>query len=405
MPFLKKLLCFPFDALAAAFFWVFFCLFGVFFTSLSLAALIFFSPFLFWVWDEYTEEKCEDLLRKAEIAKLKQYQLSELSLKTLTFERHKNVLMRYIEVEHDNPDAKTILLLHGESMTSISMLPLVHILKSKYRVIALDLPGFGRSVVPTKSLLNDNPLRGLVFYIQEFCEAKKLDSFVLVGHSFGAYIALNFTDYSKERVSQLVLMDPIGIFPGIGSLGAFWPVFFNFGLIDYPSLFGRCGRILAHNFLTDAINTWFPISFPTNLGTKIVASMIQLSFLGSYWSDPKSHILSILTTYTTLVYGRYDMVVGIHQGQAINDMFDMELLIVDDVGHIPFETPKGAEEVANFIHETAKTTMTRNVSRASVKLRPHSYKTNFNPMSLPLNAKEAYANASNKDKSVPEELL
>lgn len=76
-----------------------------------------------------------------------------------------------------------------------------------YRAIALDLPGFGKSAEPSREW-------GLVDYtnfVRSFVAQEQIGRFVLVGHSFGGRIAIDYAARYGEGVVALVLCGAAGI--------------------------------------------------------------------------------------------------------------------------------------------------------------------------------------------------
>lgn len=77
-------------------------------------------------------------------------------------------------------------------------------------VLALDLPGFGRS---TRKPFPLNPVHVEQEYVNNleiWRQAVGLERFVLLGHSFGAYLACAYTLRYPSRVRHLILVDPWG---------------------------------------------------------------------------------------------------------------------------------------------------------------------------------------------------
>jgi 3-oxoadipate enol-lactonase len=68
-----------------------------------------------------------------------------------------------------------------------------------YRVIALDLPGFGQAPPPTKA---DAPWSDVL----ETMDALGIDRAALVGNSFGGVVALRLAAVAPERVTALALI-------------------------------------------------------------------------------------------------------------------------------------------------------------------------------------------------------
>ncbi len=105
--------------------------------------------------------------------------------------------------EAGETSALAMVLIHGLQDEADSWRHVLEPLTQTHHVIALDLPGFGRS---TKSKLK----YGVPLYVDvvlELLNVLKLDKAALVGNSLGGMVAEAFTLAHPERVSQLVLVD------------------------------------------------------------------------------------------------------------------------------------------------------------------------------------------------------
>jgi pimeloyl-ACP methyl ester carboxylesterase len=93
-------------------------------------------------------------------------------------------------VESGRSDNPVLLLVHGFPTCSIDWFELVDLLKDRYRVCALDFPGYGFSDKPLGwgySLARDAEL--LDYYIREIIGSK---SVVVLAHDRGSSVALNY---------------------------------------------------------------------------------------------------------------------------------------------------------------------------------------------------------------------
>ncbi|MFM1725518.1 alpha/beta fold hydrolase [Rhodococcus sp. PAM 2766] len=106
-------------------------------------------------------------------------------------------------------DAPPVVLLCGGGATSASWFAVAGALASGHRLFAIDLPGEpGRSVVGERLRSVDD----LMAWLTETLDALGVASTALVGHSYGATVALAFARRRPERVDRLVLLDPTSIF-------------------------------------------------------------------------------------------------------------------------------------------------------------------------------------------------
>lgn len=102
-----------------------------------------------------------------------------------------------------DPDQPAALLLHGLGDEADTWRHLIEPLSQRWRVIAPDLPGSGRSDRPKRAYTLDF-LRGCLF---ELLEALSLPKVWLVGHSLGGMLAHSLLLEQPERVGGLVLLD------------------------------------------------------------------------------------------------------------------------------------------------------------------------------------------------------
>lgn len=101
---------------------------------------------------------------------------------------------------------KTILILHGWGQNLEDWRVVANKLADKYRVVLLDLPGFGSSSVPNSVFTTQD----YAIFINEFINKINIANFILIGHSFGGKIALKISS-QNNNVSKLFLISPSGI--------------------------------------------------------------------------------------------------------------------------------------------------------------------------------------------------
>ncbi|HTY61642.1 MAG TPA: alpha/beta hydrolase [Acidobacteriota bacterium] len=101
-----------------------------------------------------------------------------------------------------------IILLHGMNGDARTWRDLAPFLASDYHILAPDRRGSGESEKPNEGY--DYPT--LVNDVALFSEHLKLESTIVIGHSFGAQVAMMLAAKKPESVRALVLID-----------GGFWP--------------------------------------------------------------------------------------------------------------------------------------------------------------------------------------
>ena len=101
-------------------------------------------------------------------------------------------------------DAPTIVLVHGLGMSSRYMEPLLHQLGPHARVVAVDLPGYGRSASPGRRLT----LAGMADSLDAWMAAMGIDSAVVAGNSLGAQAIAQLGVRHPQRLTRAVLIGP-----------------------------------------------------------------------------------------------------------------------------------------------------------------------------------------------------
>ena len=122
-------------------------------------------------------------------------------VKTLSLD---GMQVAYVDVGRGKP---TLIFLHGLGSNLHAWQPTIDGLKDRYRCIALDLPGYG------KSSKGDYPYTMSFFarVVTDFMDAMNIPKAVVVGHSMGGQIALTLALDKPVRVSRLVLIAPAGL--------------------------------------------------------------------------------------------------------------------------------------------------------------------------------------------------
>jgi pimeloyl-ACP methyl ester carboxylesterase len=101
------------------------------------------------------------------------------------------------------PDA--LLCLHGLGGTKASFLPTVAALADRYRVVAMDLPGFGESDKPIGAPYDSAWFARSAF---DTLDALEIDSAHVAGNSMGGRVATETGLMDRSRVRSLVLLSP-----------------------------------------------------------------------------------------------------------------------------------------------------------------------------------------------------
>ena len=113
------------------------------------------------------------------------------------------VRIRYLEAGQGTP----VVVLHGSGGLAPS--PLNNLLAQQFRVIAFEIPGFGRSAVKERS----QSMRDLAHTLAEAVTAIGLERYGLVSTTSSAPLALWQAIDAPERIDALVLISPLALLP------------------------------------------------------------------------------------------------------------------------------------------------------------------------------------------------
>ncbi len=107
----------------------------------------------------------------------------------------KDININYIQYGN----GKDIIFLHGWGQNIEMMKPLGDRLSSNFKITILDLPGFGESNEPPFPWSLDDYKEMLELFVKEL----KIEKPIVIGHSFGGRLAINFS--SNNNIEKLVL--------------------------------------------------------------------------------------------------------------------------------------------------------------------------------------------------------
>ena len=113
-----------------------------------------------------------------------------------------------LEVGPHSTKYPPLVLFHGAGLGGNRVFyPVLAALSSKRRVIAVDLPGFGRSERRGDDFAPDQMVRQVASVVDAL-GVRRID---VLGHSSGGPLALLFAAQSPKLVRRLVLVDPVGL--------------------------------------------------------------------------------------------------------------------------------------------------------------------------------------------------
>ncbi len=135
-----------------------------------------------------------------------------IKFKTNTYTYNNELKIHYLTL--GNKNNPKLVFFHGIGSVAITYLRLLEFLSKKYFVIAPDIPYFGKSDTPKKSITT----KSKVFNFKDFAivfesfikDTIKNQKVTIAGHSFGGAVATSVAYYSRLPIKKLILFNPAG---------------------------------------------------------------------------------------------------------------------------------------------------------------------------------------------------
>lgn len=100
-------------------------------------------------------------------------------------------------------EGEPVILLHGFLENSSMWTTLQKKLSKTYCVYTLDLPGHGE----TQAIGYIHTMEEFAALVLAFAEDQNLETFSLVGHSMGGYVALALAELASDKIKKLILLN------------------------------------------------------------------------------------------------------------------------------------------------------------------------------------------------------
>ena len=248
-------------------------------------------------------------------------------------------------------DAPVLLLLHGFGSSLQTWDDWSAQLESDYRVIRLDLPGFG---LTGGSPISDYSEENDVAFLTHFTDKLEIHHLSVIGHSMGGKMAWSFAASNPERTKALVLMAPDG-FPEAKDIGTKpYEMPAIMGLMNYflPKYFVKKSLESAFadvTVLDDALlNRYYDFLRAPGVRRAILERSNQ-----TIYTDPVSRLKSI-SAPTLLIWGEEDqMIPSSNAKNYSNFLSNSTTVIIPNLGHLLQEEQpqKGLLQVIKFLDE------------------------------------------------------
>ncbi|MFN2512156.1 MAG: alpha/beta fold hydrolase [Pyrinomonadaceae bacterium] len=245
-----------------------------------------------------------------------------------------------------------LVLLHGYTSSTYSWKEVFEPLSRNFRVIAVDLKGFGFSGKPD----GDYTRRAQAQLIVHLLDHVKTEKAWLVGSSMGGEVALNVALASPQRVAGLILIGSGGVeVKGGGSLA---PAYVRLPFIGrtLTALALTSDKLvregLEKSFFDDAKVTAERVAYyyrPLRTRGGQLAALRARTQADQF---PVEQDLGRVNARTLIIWGAEDALIPLAAGRTMNSLIkNSKLVIFEKCGHLPQEEmpERVLDEVTAFI--------------------------------------------------------
>ena len=253
-----------------------------------------------------------------------------------------NLLVRYLD---KNKRGVPLLLLHGLGGSIESWNNNINFLSTKFRIIALDLPGFGLSDKPKISY----SIKFYVNFLEKFIQRIKLNHLFIIGSSLGGHIAVEFTLKNRKMVDKLILISPAGSLPksfkGTRELKRY------IRIVNARSS-EEISRILI-SMDNSMVNRSYAESMYERLSLPGAKQAFISALKGSARAQRYNNQLEKIDTSMLLIWGKKDRMIPLKFIRPFMEHGNSRIIIIENCGHRPHvENPRlFNKEVKDYLIE------------------------------------------------------
>lgn len=220
-------------------------------------------------------------------------------------------------------EGKAVILLPGWLCDHNALAPIANHLKSKFKVYSIDVVGFGKSELPDKPY--DTNKYG--DWLKELIEKLEIENPILIGHSHGGRMAINYAGRNLGTVNKMILIDAAGIKPK-RKLGYFIRVY------TYKFL-KNIYKILPKNKMFENMKTRSMKRFGSSDYQN--SPDVLKKTMSNILNEDQKEIMPNIKTPTLLIWGDKDTATPIQDGKAMEKLIPGSGLVeVKGGGHYSF---------------------------------------------------------------------
>lgn len=225
----------------------------------------------------------------------------------------------------DKGEGEPIILLHGWGANISLFNSMIELLTKQYRVVAIDLPGFGGSDEP-KEIWN---VSNYTDFVTEFVKELDIKEATFLGHSFGGRIIIKMfeKDSLPFKIKKLILTGSAGVMPK---------------KTTKQKIKQKIYKMTRKIYSSKVVTKLFPDALE-NLRKKNgsadynAASPTMRQILVKVVNEDLTHLFDKVTPPTLLIWGRNDTATPLSDGHLMEKLMpEAALVVLDNSGHYAF---------------------------------------------------------------------
>lgn len=257
----------------------------------------------------------------------------------------------HYEVYEKDPSKPTMVLIHGFLSSSFCYRKIIPLLENEFRIIAIDLPPFGKTEKSTRFVHSYTNMAKLVIQLVQELQIKKA---YIVGHSMGGQVSLIAAKERPDLFEKVVLLCSSGYMKRVHPTlicGSYIPYFYlciKHWLASQGILKNLYNVVYDRSLIDQEMMDGYMEPFYDDRIFMALNRMIR-----DHEGDLRAEELKLIEQPSLLIWGNEDKVVPLQIGERLkNDLPNATFFAFHNTGHlVPEERPEHvSEKIVDFCH-------------------------------------------------------